>query len=383
MRSVVQRLRPRFSPAMFVLLILAAAAVPASLRASQKSVVTALLPAPAWKLESEAKLSLPDFTRLGDRAAVDQELGVSAGYRRVYSMGNLQAAVVFEEAADPSSAYSLYTLSQTPGFRPVAGVELAAASAQSAVMTRGRYLIRIPKISGLAASQLRSLLIDIGGKSLSAQNRSSLPPMLPQRGLEPGSAKYVLGPQSAALAFPSFPAAMIGFEDGVEAHWGTYRSDGRSLTLLRIDYPTPQIAQARFEAMAKALGIGKAAQQLSTSPVGSVGQPPASPRIYGRREGSDALLVLNAPSSGAAAAFLDRFKTREIVTQAPQSPPDDFAWQMVQLVLANGEMVIILCFFAIFGGLLIYLTKRFIVKVFPGTGLIRPDEDLLIRLKIS
>lgn len=382
MHSVAPRLCPQFFPAILILLILATAANPASLRASQKSVVTPLLPMSAWKPESEVKLSLPDFIRLGDHAAVDQELGVSEGYRRIYSLRNLQVGVVFEEAADPSSAYSLYTLSQTTRFRPVPGVDLAAVSAQSAVMARGRYLIRIPEISGLTESQLRSLLTDIGGKSLSVENRLSLPPMLPRRGLEPGSAKYALGPQSAALAFPSFAVATIGFEDGVEAHWGTYRDDGHLLNLLRIDYPTPQIAQTRFETMVKALGIGKASQELAGGPVSSVGLSSASARIYGRREGCYALLVLNAPSPGAAAAFLDRFKIREIVTQSPQAPQDDFAWQMVQVVLANGEMVIILCFFAIFGGLLIYLTKRFIIKVFPETKLIRPDEDLLIRLNI-
>ncbi|HEV2498682.1 MAG TPA: DUF6599 family protein [Terriglobia bacterium] len=350
-----------------------AAALP--LAASQKSVVMPLLPVATWKVQSEGKLSIESFGQFGDQTAVDKELGVTAGSERDYAKGNLQATAIFEEAADPSSAYALYTLYQTVGFNPVPGVQLAAAGPKYALMTRGRYFIRVLRSPGsqLTDQDLRSLLIMIGGAHLSAENLRSLPRQLPQRGLTPGSEKYLLGLQSAKLALPSFPVNLIGFEDGVEAHVGTYLNGGNRMKLLEIDYPTPQIAELQFQQMAKALHINQE---------GSSGTPRTP--IYGQRHGSYSLLVLGADSKAAADQLLMRFKVTQIVSEVPEYPrKDNFAYQMVELVLANGELVIIICLLAILGGIVIYLTKQLIMKLFPNSGLIRADDDILIRLKLT
>ncbi|MGH9352065.1 MAG: DUF6599 family protein [Terriglobia bacterium] len=344
-----------------------AAALP--LAASQKSIVIPLLPVSTWKLQSAAKLS--SFTQFGDQTGVDKELGVTSGSERTYAKGNLQATAIFEEAADPSSAYGLYTLYQTADCKPVRGVGLAVANSKFALMTRGRYFIRVlrPANPELTDQEFRSLLIAIGGARLSIENLQSLPKLLPSRGLESGSEKYLLGPLSAKLALPSFPANLIGFEDGVEAKVGTYTSGGNRMVLLEISYPTPQIADLRFQQMAKALHINQ-----------GLGQAP----IYGRQQGSYSLLVLNSKSEAAANQFLGRFKINQIVSEVPEYPrKDNLAVELVDLILANGELVIIVCILAILGGTVIYLTKRLIMKLFPNSGLIRADDDILIRLKLS
>lgn len=346
-----------------------AAALP--LAAPKKSVVIPLLPVSSWKLGSVAKLSVEDFTQFGDQTGVDKELGVTSGSERTYSKGSLQATAIFEEAADPSSAYALYTLYQTGNPKPVRGIDLAAANSKGALMARGRYFIRVlrPPDSELTDQDFRLLLIAIGGARISAQNLQSLPRPLPRRGLEPGSEKYLLGPASSKLALPSFPANLIGFEDGVEAKAGTYTSDGSRMVLLEIDYPTPQIADLRFQQMSKALRIN---QGLGSAP------------IYGRREGPYCLLALNSKSEAAANHLLGRFKVNQVVSEIPEYPRKaNMAVQVVDLILANGVLVIIISLLAIFGGIAIYLTKRLIMKLFPNSNLIRADDDILIRLKIS
>ncbi|MGH9401514.1 MAG: DUF6599 family protein [Terriglobia bacterium] len=346
-----------------------AAALP--LAAQQKSVVIPLLPVSSWKLGSVAKLSVEDFTQFGDQASVDKELGVTSGSERTYGKRSLQATAIFEEAADPSSAYALYTLYQTRDSKPVRGVDLAAANPKGALMTRGRYFIRVlrPADSELTDRDVRSLLIAIGGAKISAQNLQSLPRPLPRRGLEPGSEKYLLGPASAKLALPSFPANLIGFEDGVEAKAGTYTSDGSRMMLLQIDYPTPQIADFRFQQMSKALHIN---QGLGPAP------------IYGRRQGSYCLLALNSKSEAAANHLLGRFKINQVVSEIPEyAGKANVAVQIVNLLVANGLLIIIIALLAILGGIALYLTKRLIMKLFPNSNLIRADDDILIRLKIS
>ncbi|MGH9397733.1 MAG: DUF6599 family protein [Terriglobia bacterium] len=358
-------------------LIVAAVLLTAALPAAQKSVVIPLLPAPAWRLESTSTLSLQSLTVFGDQIPVDKELGVTSGSKRIYRMRDFQPIVIFEQATDPSSAYALYTLYQSTDMRPVEGIDLAVANSKFALMTRGRYFIRVlhPADPALPNQALKTLLAAIGGARLSVENAESLPTGLPTRGLEPRTEKYILGPEAAKFAFPSFPARLIGFADGVEAKAGTYRS-GRSgpegkdrMVLLEISYPTPQLAQARFQQMVAALHMNQDAGPGS---------------IYGRQDGSFALLVLNAQSQSAATRFLDRFRITQTVSAVPKYPrKENIVLEVVQLFVANGELIGIVLVLAILGGIFIYLTKRLIMKVFPKSNWIRADDDILIRLKLS
>ena len=56
---------------------------------------------------------------------------------------------------------------------------------------------------------------------------------------------------------------------------------------------------------------------------------------------------------------------------------------MLRLIIANLELVLIILLLAIMGGIMIFFTKRLITKLFPNSSWSRPDEDELIRLKLS
>lgn len=346
-------------------------AVSLPLAAAQKSVVIPLLPAPAWTHESTSAIPLSQLSAYGDNAAMDAEVGVTTASRRIYRGRNGQVAVIFEQAADPSSAYALFTLYQTRRMTPVPGVDLAVSGPLYALMTRGRYFIRvlIPASGALNENEVKSLLMTIGGARISAENMDALPSPLPSRGLVPGSERYMLGPAGSAFAFPSIPAKLIGFTDGVEAKAGTYLRRGERLVLFEISYPTPQLAQSRFPGLASALRLNQASG------------PGA---VYGHLDGSYIVLVLNAKTHAAATEFLSRFKIREIVSSVPTHPDKgNFVLQMVQLVIANGVLVGIILVLAILGGLVIYGTKRLIMKLFPNSGIIKRDDEILIKLRLG
>lgn len=346
-------------------------AVTLPLAAAQKSVVIPLLPAPAWTLESSSAIPLSQLTSYGDHAAIDQEVGVATASERIYRGRGGQVSVILEKAADPSSAYALFTLYQTRRMRPIPGVDLAVAGPQYALMARGRYFIRalIPASGALSERDLKSLLITIGGAGLSAENMDALPSPLPSRGLAPGSERYMLGPAGSAFAFPSIPANLIGFTDGVEAKAATYLHRGERLVLFEISYPTPQLAQAHFPGLASALRLNQGA---------------GAGAVYGRLDDSYIVLVLDAQSPAVATGFLDQFKIREIVSSvSPHPPKGNFVLQMVQLVVANGVLVGIILVLSILGGLLIYLAKRLIMKMFPNSGIVKTDDELLIKLRLG
>ncbi len=343
------------------------------LAAYQKTLVIPLVQASKWQLASSNKLDLNVLEKFGSQIEVDQELGVKSGIERTYRLGSTETSAIFEEAADPSSAYALYTFYRSADMSPVPGMQLTSMNARQAIMARGRYFIRVLRpASGIASNRdFRSLLLMIGGAHLTTENLESLPIALPQQGLVPGSEKYLLGIEEAKRVLPSFfPARLIGLEDGTEAQLGAYVTSHGRLTLLEISYPTPQVAQLRFKAMADGLKIN---------------QDRGPESIYGRQEGSYALLVLNSKSAAAANELLNQLKVTQDVSWSPRYQGDKgtTVYQMLELIIANLELVLIIALLAILGGILIFLTKRLITKLFPNSSWSRPDEDELIRLNLS
>lgn len=360
----------RLSTKPLLSLLILGASLP--LAAAPKHLMIPIIPGFKWKLESVAKLRLQDLPKYGDALEVDKEAGVTGASERIYKMGDFQASAVFEEAADPSSAYSLYTLSRQEDMKPAPGIDLAVAGVRQALMARGRYFIRVlrPTDQALTKEGFRSLLIAIGGSRTSAQNIDELPAPLPRRGLEPGSEKYLLGPASATLALPSIPPHLIGFKEGAEAESGTYLVRGGRMLLLQISYPTPQLAAVGFNQLINPLHLNQ--------------KDGGRGSIYGRRQGSYVLLVLSSKSKAAVERFLDRFNVSQVVSEVPRYPkPDPFVLQLVELVLANGVLVIIIAGGSILGGITIYLSKQLIMKLFPKSSWVTPDDEILIRLKIN
>lgn len=356
------------SAALLALVVSLFAALP--LPAAKKSVVIPLVSTSSWQLQSSTSAPANSLAQYGDQAAINQELGVQSAVRRTYRRGNVRADAIFEKAADPSSAYSLYTLYQDPDMRAVPGVALAMADSQQAVMARGRYFIRVlrPSNPGLSSEGFRSLLTAIGGAKLSAENLQSLPAGLPRRGLLPESQKYLLGVASARSVLPTFPVELIGFEKGAEAELGTYVSGNQRLRLLEIDYPTPQIAQVAFKKLGEAV---------------KVNQPRGSDSVYGRQDGSYALVVLNAGSAAAASRLLGQLKVAQSLTWSPKYKKDSTAYELVLLLMANGELVLIIVGLAIPCGILIYVTKRLVAKHFPDSLLSRVNGDDMIHLNLG
>ena len=341
------------------------------LSAAQKIVVIPLIPASGWKLVDSTKITPQDLARFGDQLPVDHEYGVQSALKRTYQLGGLKATAILEEAADPSSAYGLYTFYQNESMRSAPGIQMAMIGNHDAVMTRGRYFIHILGNSGaaLSANNFQSLLIVIGGTKLSSANLESLPAPLPRQGLVSGSERYVLGIEAAKRVLSSFPASVIGFQDGVEVQTGAYRVGANRLNLIEVSYPTPQLAQVRYKAMELALQINQ-------------GHVPGA--IFGRQEGSYAFLVTNAPTKALADRLLSQLGLTETVSwNARYRSQAEFTYQVLQLVIANLELVLIIAAFAFLGGISIFLGKKLIMKLFPNSPWPRPDEEELIRLKLS
>ena len=85
-------------------------------------------------------------------------------------------------------------------------------------------------------------------KAVPNKRGTSLPAILtflPQQGLVPDSARYVLGPESLKAFAPQLAFAKPGFNEGAEAQVAEYKvaNDPQPVRLALFDYPTPEMAR--------------------------------------------------------------------------------------------------------------------------------------------
>jgi len=338
---------------------------------AQERVVIPLVPAANWHLVSSEPMSVEALPQYGHDPVIEREYGVKTIVLRKYRLGSKQAEACLEEASDPTAAYGLWTFYRTEAMRPVKGIDFALVSPAGASMVRGRFYIQAWASPGsqVSENELRALLIYIGGTRPSNQDFASLPTSLPSAGLVPHSEKYLLGLEAARRILPNFRTDLIGFSQGAEAQVGSYALGPTRATILVLNYPTPQIARARFGAMQSMLGFNQEKGRES---------------IYSRRTGSVVLVVLDAPGPRAAQALMDRF---QVITNVSWNEPvpqrEKFIIEVIRMVLAILLLAFIISGFAVGGGVLFFLTRRLAKKFFPEWEWADTEREQLIRLNLS
>jgi hypothetical protein len=329
-----------------------------------------VLPAANWHLVSAQPTDIDAVRQWGGDPAIEREYGVKTVVLRTYHLADQHAELLLEETPDPTSAYGLFTFYQTAGLIMVKGMDLTLLGPGSAMMARGRFLIRVHQKAGPEISQnnLQALLILVGGTRSPRQDAASLPTPLPSQGLVAGSERYLLGLEAANRVLPKFRTDLIGFTQGAEAQVGTYASGSANAMVLAITYPTPQIARARYTLMESLLNVNQ-------------NRGPES--VYGRRSSSIIILVLGSGSEPAARKLIDQFRVTANVSWNERAPDrGGFTMQVVRLVLANIMLSFIISGFALGGGILVFLSRRAATKWFPDSWA-DPEHDHIIRIKLN
>ncbi len=159
-------------------------------------------------------------------------------------------ALQFVDITGAKAAFSLYRGSHA-GLRQESndhGKVAEAAASENEVLWQYRTTVMV--VSGPRAKLddlqvLESTLPKVGGtKGI----HPMLPTLLPEHGLEAGSERYSLGPESYAANGGFLPKEILGFEKSAEAMTAHYSGRGRE-TLTLLLYPTPQIAGDRGKAI--------------------------------------------------------------------------------------------------------------------------------------
>ncbi len=346
--------------------------MPVPVRAQRPSVIR-IVPAANWRLVSSQQLDVNSVRRWGGDPAIEREYGVKSLQLQTYRLDNLVAEVVVEQAVDATSAYGLLTFYQTEAMAPEKTMRFTLSGTGGALMARSRLFIRVPRPAGtggqLSDQDFRALLSVLGASRPPTEDMANLPNALPLVGLVQGSEKYLLGLEAARRLLPPFRTDLIGFSQGAEVQMADYWAGKQRVTVLAINYPTPQIARARLGTMENLLHVN---------------QDHGAGSIYGRRMGSFVIMVLGSDSPTAAAMLMDEFKNSERVSWDERYPGDKpVVVQMLELIVANLIFVFILVGFAVVGGITIYLSRRVAKRWFPQSHWGQPDEATIIRLNLT
>jgi hypothetical protein len=297
-----------------------------------------------------------------NEAAVMKEYGLVAGEQAAYAKGSNTLDVKLYRMKDPSGAYGEYSYLRTPDMVHADIAEHSAMSRDHALVLMGNLVL---DIQGHDLPRWKpDLTAIVAGVAPHAQTGlfPSLREQLPTDSMIERSDHYVLGPVALNQFFPVEQGDWLGFSQGVEAELARYRLNGREVTLLLADFPTPQAAQTKFFELQEKLAMNgsNSAKSGDRAP------------LFAKRAMTLIAIVSGARTRAEADSLLKQVQSNtELTWNEPsielKEPP--FTTMLAGVFIGTG----IICCFAIvaslaFGGIRLAVKRVLPHKVFDRTS---------------
>jgi hypothetical protein len=188
----------------------------------------------------------------GAYPAVLQEYGFAdaetATYQRDDGRKLTIKAARFKDATGAYGAYTFYRQSAMKAEE----IGTKAASANNRILFfRSNVLVdaNFDRLTGMSAAELRELAAVLPAAKGAADNLPSLPQYLPKQNAIENSAKYILGSQALAAVQAPLNADQVDFQHDPEILEQQYSLPDGTVTLMLLQYPTPQIAGERLRSL--------------------------------------------------------------------------------------------------------------------------------------
>jgi hypothetical protein len=300
--------------------------------------------------KSGAQLQATDGFTL-PTASVLKEYELQSVEAQNYGDGSGAYKVLMYRMKDPTGAYGLYSYLRSSDMEHAGGGAHSSISSDRALILVGNLVIDargadLPKHS----ADLDALVTAVKPKALDGP-LPDLTEHLPVKGFVDRSDKYVLGPVALNEFFPVAQDDWLGFYAGAEAEVAKYRVNGRELSLVLADFPTPQSAQKRLNDIQRDLHVNPADASATAAP------------IFARRAVTMLAIVSGARNQAEANALLDQIQSGAEVTWS--EPTFQFKEPTIGAMIVGAiEGTGVICLFAViagigFGGFRL-VTKRFL-----------------------
>ena len=297
-------------------------------------------------------------------APVLDEYGVSKAETATYSRPDgRKLTLKAEEFKDATGAYGAFTFYRDPSMRSeTIGTKSASANARI-LFFRSNIVVdaAFDRVTGMSAAELRDLAGMLPQVKGTAGNLPNLPEYLPKKNAEENSARYLLGPQALAATKTPLAADVVKF--GVEPEILTQNYDAHDgpVTLMLVQYPTPQIAAERLRAF-QAMNTAGMLAMRRTGPIVVVES--------GNINSAEARDLLNAVNYEAEITWNEATSV---------SKKDNVGNLLLAVFALIGILLLIGVVFGVFLGGIRMLASKYL----PGTMLDLPENVEILQLHLD
>ena len=303
-------------------------------------------------------------------AAAFHEYGLTNSEQATYQRGGDTLNVTLLKFQDPTGGYGGYSYLRTPEMERSELAEHASFTKDRGLILVGNLVI---EVSGKDVARDFVSLADLMKAVEPEAQTGPFPALwqfLPTKGIEDGTNHYVLGPVGLAKFITLGQGDWVGFSDGAEAETAKYKIKGDEMSMVIVDYPTPQFAQKRLEELQASLKVNEADPAQNSA------------ALYGKRSQTLVAIVAGAKSKEEAATLLDQIgMTSEVTWNEPtfQFKEPDIGTMIVGTIVGTG----IICMFAVVAGIA-FGGVRIVTKIaFPEKVFDRPSQVQILQLGLS
>jgi hypothetical protein len=193
---------------------------------------------------------------------------------------------------------------------------------------------------------------------------------MPQKGMVERSDHYILGPVVLNQIVAVSSDDWLGFSQGAEAETARYKLNGREVTLLIADFPTPQTAQKKLSEFQQKFNGNGSGADLS------------SPQLFAKRSITLLAIVVGAKTQSEADILLKQVRSgTELTWNEPSFELTDpsVGSLIVGTIIGTG----IICAFALISGLAFGGVRLIVKRAFPDKVFDRSSHLQILQMGLS
>ncbi len=272
-----------------------------------------------------------------------------ASYKRDAGETLTMKALRFPDVSGAYGAYSFYRQNNWPKEDIGAG---GTSFHNRVLFWKGDTVVdaTFSKIGPMTAGSLRAVAASL--PDLKGRNAVQPPVLayLPQANIDKQTTHYAMGPAGYTGGGGVLPASLVDFSKGAETATANYSLTSNSATLTIIDYPTPQIAEAKEKEIRAYLQAGANAQPAWTQAL----KDSDTASLEVRHTGELVVLVSGDAIPDESHRLIETVHFEADLTKIPQSVDSEIAKTgkmlvgIAGIVIAGSIAAVVLGFF--FGG---------------------------------
>lgn len=280
----------------------------------------------------------------------------------------LDAAVY--KMKDPSGAYGLYSSLRTPDMARADLTDHSSTSRERALVLIGNLVL---DVRGRDLTKLQPDLKSLVSSVAAHAQQGPLPTLwqhVPPKHMVESSDRYVLGPQTLNQLFPVALGDSLGFSNGTEAELARYRLNGRDVTLLIADFPTPQLATKALAVLGSQFNVN------GSKPAAS------SQALFAKRSLTLLAIVAGPRTQKEADTLLSQIQSGTELTW--NEPPFEVTQPgIIPIVVGTLIGTGILCLFTLVASLAFGGFRLLIKRALPGKVFDRESDLQVIQLGLA